>query len=145
MIAVTAMDPIAIRLQQALQTGALPPEGRSLGQRLLMQLNQPTRIAAIGLAGSGKTSLVNMLLGAALMPDLDGPAAVELAFGETARVEMFLLDGTIQARAGKVDPGGTPANAIRVAQELPDPRLKDWSFLEISLSHAGDEIGRAHV
>lgn len=139
MSAVVAMDEVAIRLQQALQTGALPPEGRSIGQRLLTQLNQPTRIAAIGLAGSGKTSLVNLLLGARLMPDLDGPASVELVFGETARVQFVLPGGTVRVSAGLADPAAIPVDAIRVCQALPDPRLKDWSFLEVSLSHAGDD------
>ena len=137
MSAVAAMDDVAIRLQQALQTGGLPPEGRSIGQRLMTQLNQPTRVAAIGLAGSGKTSLVNMLLGARLMPDLDGPASVELVFGETARVQFVLPGGTVRVCAGLADPAAIPADAVRVCQELPDPRLNAWSFLEVSVSHAG--------
>ena len=139
MSAVAATDPIAIRLHQALQTGTLPPEGRSLGQRLLAQLNQPTRVAVIGLAGSGKTSLVNMLLGARLMPDLDGPASTELAFAATASVQIVRTDGTVRARVGLADPSTVPQDAVRVVQHLPDPRLKDWSFLEISLSHAGSD------
>jgi energy-coupling factor transporter ATP-binding protein EcfA2 len=137
--AVAAMDPITIRLDQALQGGALPAEGQSIGERLMAQLNQPTRVAVIGLAGSGKTSLVNMLLGARLMPDLDEPAMVELGYGETARVQIVLPDGTLQTRSGLADPSGIPPGALRIVQDLPDPRLKEWSFLELTLSHAGKD------
>jgi hypothetical protein len=129
-----AIDQVAIRLHHALESGALPPEGRSVGQRLMTQLNRPTRIAVIGLAGSGKTNLVNMLLGANLMPDLDGVPAVELSFGDTARVQLTMADGTLRAGEGHLDPSRMPQGTMRACQSLPDPRLKEWSFVEVSLS-----------
>ena len=137
-----AMDPIAVGLHRALESGSLPPEGRMIGQRLMTQLNRPTRVAVIGLAGSGKTSLVNMLLGAGLMPDLKGVAAVELSYGASARVHVVMGDGTVRSGDGFADPARTPPGALRVSQELPDPRLKDWSFVEVSPSHSGSGQGR---
>ena len=132
-----AMDQIAIGLHRALESGSLPLEGRTIGQRLMTQLNSPTRVAVVGLAGSGKTSLVNMLLGASLMPDLKGVAAVGLAYGAVAHVEVVLADGTVKSGEGLADPSRIPPGAIRVTQELPDPRLKDWSFVEITPAHSG--------
>ena len=137
-----AMDQIAIGLHRALESGSLPPEGRTIGQRLMTQLNRPTRVSVIGLAGSGKTSLVNMLLGASLMPDLKGVAAVGLSFGATARVQIVMADGTARTGEGLVDPARIPPGAIRVSQELPDQRLKDWSFVEVSPSQSGSGQGQ---
>ena len=137
-----AMDQIAIGLHRALESGSLPPEGRTIGQRLMTQLNRPTRVAVIGLAGSGKTSLVNMLLGASLMPDLKGVAAVGLSYGATARVQVVMADGTVRTGAGLADPSRIPPGAMRVSQELPDQRLKEWSFVEVSPSHSGPEQGQ---
>ncbi|MEO6300912.1 MAG: hypothetical protein ABIV25_06460, partial [Paracoccaceae bacterium] len=134
-----AIEQVALRLHHALQSDALPPEGRSIGQRLMRQLNQPTRIAMIGLAGSGKTNLINMLLGARLMPDVDGIAAVELSFGDTARWQVVMADGTIRTDEGVLDAALIPAQAVRFSQQLPDPRLKEWSFAEVTLSHARSE------
>ncbi len=131
-----AMDQVMIRLHHALEGGALPPEGRKLGQRLMTQLHQPTRIAVIGLGSAGKTSLINMLLGAYLMPDLAGIAAVEVSHGDAARSQITLADGTIAMGEGLLDPKRIPAAALRVALQLPDPALKDWSFTEIALSPA---------
>lgn len=135
-----AMDQVARRLHLALQSGALPPEGRAIGQRLMTQLSQPTRIAVIGLAGAGKTSLVNLILGDRLMPEVEGVSVVELAHGATAQVQLTLADGTLRAGAGMVDPAALPPGVVRIRQELPDPRLTEWSFLEIGLQPAdGDQ------
>ncbi len=132
-----ALDQVMIRLHRALEAGALPPEGRKLGQRLMNQLHQPTRIAVVGLTGAGKTSLVNMLLGANLMPDLGGLSAVELSFGDMPRFQITLLDGTIAISDGMVDPARLPPETMRVSIQLPDQRLKEWSFAEIGLSPSG--------
>lgn len=136
------MDQVALRLHHALQSGALPPEGRAIGQRLMTQLNQPTRIAVIGLSGAGKTSLVNLILGDRLMPEVEGVPAVELAFGPTAHVQLTLSDGTLRAGDGLVEPARLPPGVVRIVQELPDPRLKEWSFAEIGLSPLAADQGQ---
>lgn len=136
------LEQIAVQLHQALESGVLPPEGREAGQQLMSQLNHATRIAVIGLPDSGKTSLVNMLSGSSLLPALSGIAAVELTYGETARHQIELADGSIQIGQGLVQPANIPNGAVRVSQELPDPRLKARSFLEITLSDTGADQSR---
>ncbi len=128
------MDQVVSRLHKALQGGVLPPEGQKVGQRLMAQLHQPTRVAVLGLAGSGKTSVVNMLLGANLMPDLQVLTAVEISYGETERSQITMLDGTITVGEGPLDVARVPPNASRVSLQRPDLRLKEWSFVEITLS-----------
>ncbi|MCV2877725.1 hypothetical protein OE699_02575 [Sedimentimonas flavescens] len=131
------LEQIATQLQRALDRGALPPEGQSIGQRLLTHLNSPTRIAVIGHPGSGKSSLVNMLLGEQLMPDLGRVAALELWYGPAPRALFELPDGSVRAKDGLVDPAHIPAGTFRIRQELPDPRLRKRRFLELTLSEGG--------
>ncbi|MCE5975113.1 hypothetical protein LZA78_16690 [Sinirhodobacter sp. WL0062] len=132
-------EQIATRLQQALERGALPPEGQSIGQRLLTHLSSPTRITVIGHPGSGKSSLVNMLLGEQLMPDLGQIAAVELWYGPSARALFELPDGSVRAKDGLVDPAHIPAGTFRIRQELPDERLRKRRFLELTLRDGGPD------
>ena len=132
-----ALDQVMIRLHRALEAGTLPPEGRKIGQRLMTQLHQPTRIAVIGLAGAGKTSLINMLLGANVMPELKGLAAVELSYGATGRFQVTMMDGTIEITEGALNPAQLPAGTMKIGIQLPDLRLKEWSFTEYSLLPSG--------
>ena len=129
-----AIEQLMTRLNIALRGGALPPEGQRVGQRLMTQLDQPTRIAVIGLPGSGKTALVNMMIGANLMPDLAGVASVDVSFGTEARSQITMLDGTLIVGDGRLLPSDVPDGAMRVCQQLPDPRLRNWSFAELSVS-----------
>ena len=136
-----AMDQIAIQLHRALESGILPAEGRAAGQKLMTQLKQPTRIAVIGFEGSGKTSLINMLLGGRLMPDFDGVTSVDLSFGDTARAQLTMDDGTIRSKNGILEPSGIPKGTLRVSQQLPDTRLREWGFVEVSLSQSAADHG----
>ena len=129
-----ALDQVMIRLHRALEAGSLPPEGHRICQRLMTQLHQPTRVAVIGLAGAGKTSLINMLLGAPLLPALEGLSAVELSYAANARFQVTLLDGTIEISDGSFAPGLLPKGAMKLSMQLPDERLKEWSFTEFGLS-----------
>ena len=128
------IDPIAIRLQDALAKGALPPDARQRGHQLFTQLTQPPRIAVIGFSGAGKTGLINMLLGDRLMPALQGIAATELKFGPTPRLHVDLADGSVHTIDGHADKLRLPSDIVRIVQELPDDRLHDGSFLEIGLA-----------
>lgn len=128
-----ATDQVMLRLHKALEAGALPPQGQRIGRRLMSQLHQPTRIAVIGLAGSGKSRLIELLLGADLMPAFGGISAVEIGYGEVARTQFTMADGTINLHEGQAAPSTIPAGVARVSILIPDPRLTGWSFAEINL------------
>ena len=70
------------QLEHALTHGLLPDDMVSLGNQLLTGLQRPTQITAFGMPGTGKTSILNMVLGSNAMPDLPDISAVELAWGE---------------------------------------------------------------
>ena len=75
------METTASRLRHAIDGGALPQDRIEFGRQLLAHLAKPTQITVMGLPGSGKTSLVNMLIGKRLVPDLEQVAIIELAHG----------------------------------------------------------------
>jgi len=130
------METTASRLRHAIDGGALPQDRIEFGRQLLAHLAKPTQITVMGLPGSGKTSLVNMLIGKRLVPDLEQVAIIELAHGETARIRFTLRDGSSRDVQGTLDQIDIPEGTVRITQSLPDPTLKDTSFAEINLPTA---------
>lgn len=124
---------IAKELARVLEGDMLPAEGRAYGERLAAQLSRPPRVVVMGPAGSGKTSLINMLLGAPLMPQLSGVAVVELLHGPAARVKLQMADGSLLQRDGLAGQAVLQPGVVRIVQERPDARLLDWTFVEVRL------------
>lgn len=129
-------DRIADVLRQALARGDLPAEARQAGEHLAHRLGSPTRLAVLGLAGSGKTSVINLILGGRLMPDLAGLPVIELRFGPAPAIEVELADGS---RRPLRDLGALPAGTLRLTRTLPEPGLRDWALTEVNLTAAGAE------
>ncbi len=126
-------DDTVARLRDALSTCQIDRALRRAGETLLAHLEKPKQITVMGKAASGKTSLLNLLLGAENMPDLSGIPVVELIHGPKARAcirndakEAISIDGL-------ATPGHLPHGTKHVVQELPLPVLTDKSLVEISL------------
>lgn len=138
-MSVASQETIAAQLRSALDGDALPLECRDVGQRLLAHLKKPTQITVIGLRKSGKTSLVNMLLGDPVMPDIDGVPIVELVYGDATRIVFESYGGSLQYSDDAIEDMRVPQDTIRVCLELPNKSLQDKSFVEIGLPDAGAE------
>ncbi|MGQ0611121.1 MAG: hypothetical protein ACT4N9_08465 [Paracoccaceae bacterium] len=123
-------------LHRALKEGALPPQGRKIGAQLMAQLQRPARIAVIGLPGAGKSRLINLLIGADLMPDYGALPVVELAHGPAPRTQFTLADGTIAQREGLAGAAEVPPGTQRVSVLLCHAALRGRSFAEINLAGA---------
>lgn len=132
----TEADRIADVLRQALARGDLPTEARQAGEHLAHRLGSPTRLAVLGLGGAGKTSVINLILGARLMPDLAGLPVIELRHGPAEAIEVELADGS---RRPLRDLTHLPAGTLRLTRTLPEPRLRDWALTEVNLTAAGAE------
>ena len=133
----------ATQLERALDEGLLPTEMISLGTRLLTGLQRPTQITAFGMAGSGKTSILNMIIGQNAMPDLSDVSAVEVTWGDSEGGYCESRTGTETAFDGIARQGTIPPDTLRVVQRLPLDVLKDKRLVEInftSLLGAGSEI-----
>lgn len=127
------------RLQLALNDDTMPQAFLKAGRELLAHLTQPTQIAVMGLAGAGKTSLLNMILRQAVMPDLGAVPIIELTHGETARVTYEPLTAPAERRDGLASRDAVPAKTFRVIQELPLPQLETFSLIEINIPEDGGQ------
>lgn len=121
------------RLQLALNDRTIPQAFRKAGQELLAHLTQPTQIAVMGLPGSGKTSLLNMILRQAVLPDLGAVPIVELIHGSAVRATYEPLTAPAERRNGLASRADMPAKTFRVIQELPLPQLKRCGLIEINM------------
>lgn len=132
-IAKTAL-PIADRLEYALGAGKLPPHMLDWGQQLLSHLRKPVQVVIMGMPGSGKSTLVNMLAGKSVIPRKKSIPVIEIAGGGQPRVVFEIEDGSMQRREGLLGDAEIPAGTIRARQELPDPDLKRQNFVEVDLT-----------
>ena len=133
----------ATQLQRALDEGLLPNEMVSLGSRLLTGLQRPTHITVFGMSGSGKTSILNMIIGSNAMPDLSDVSAVELTWGEIAEGHCESRTGEETSFDGVARAETVPPDTLRVVQRLPLDVLRDKRLVEINFTSvlgAGSEI-----
>lgn len=140
MNAVIQPEEVAACIQEAMARGQLPAEGRRAGRQLVTQLTTPPRVTVIGREGSGKTSVINMLLGEQLFPNLSGVAAVELRYGDADSFCVELADASQLEFKGRVEPPQIPEGAVHVSQEVADPRLLAWRFAEVTLSETRPDL-----
>ncbi len=127
------------QLHQALLAPQIPPELAERGQRLLQRLTSPVQIMVLGPAGSGKSSVVDMLLGQQVAGGDAGTAEaglamVELVYGATPEVQ-FDGGGTPGERLpGQLSDYDVPAHIVSARQFLPHPMLTGQSITEITLA-----------
>ena len=133
-----SIEPIAARLEQVLRADAVPQPYQEWGRRLLDHLRRPVRIAVTGLPGSGKSSLVNVLLGQPVLPATRSLPMTDIRWGPENRVLFELDSGEMQSAAGTLAEIEPPHGAVRAYQELALPGLQGKSYLELRLDDDGD-------
>ncbi|WP_137700728.1 P-loop NTPase family protein [Marimonas lutisalis] len=126
-------EPIAHRLENALDANAVPERHRTLGTKLLAHLRQPVRVVVAGPAGSGKSSVINMLLGQQVLATSGGPPITEVSYGATESVTFELEDGSTQSTEGLLGNLRLPDGVVRASQEVPLNDLKSLIFQEVQL------------
>jgi serine/threonine protein kinase len=89
----------------------------------LAELGQPLRVAVVGPPGSGRSSLVDALLGSTVARG-DALAGVDLSFGfgTPERVEMTLADGQVVRRGLQPD-GSLPGDLVPAGAEVTSARV----------------------
>ncbi|NHB75914.1 hypothetical protein [Rhodobacter calidifons] len=135
---------VAQRLGRALDRGLLPAGGPAeAAERLLERLERPARLALLGLPGSGKSSILNLLVGANVVPETLRLPTIIVQHGTTARMICTLTDGST-----KIVPGSDLADVLPLAPalvtlEMDLPALKVISLLEVSAGPMEAEQKRA--
>lgn len=129
-----SIEPVVDRLQTALERQLFPSEWHQWGARLLDHLKKPVQVAIVGLPGSGKSTLIQMMFPQVSVTALAGVPVVEIAHGPKARTSFELEDGQYLRRGGIPGPQDVPAGAVRARIELPNDDLLRQNYVEVSLS-----------
>lgn len=128
------IEPVVDRLQSALDGRLFPTEWHQWGSRLLDHLRKPVQVAVLGGPQSGKSTLINMMLGDPALPRLSGLPVIEIAYGAKLRTMYELSDGMSVNRNGAPCDTSVPDAAVRARVELPDEALIRYNFIEVGLS-----------
>lgn len=128
------ISPLAGQLEQTLSAGRLPSDVSGWGSQLLQRLRQPVRVAVAGAAGSGKSAVIDMLLGRVVIGRNGSGLLVDICHGAREMVEVETAAGERHQLPGLLSQLEVPEGARRVRQTLPDPRLHWHSYRELPLS-----------
>ncbi|MEO0781296.1 MAG: hypothetical protein AAFZ46_06000 [Pseudomonadota bacterium] len=131
---------VSRKLESSLGKAAFPALHKRLGTQLLAKLQQAVQVTVIGLPGSGKTSVINMLLGWTAVPSIPQARVVDVVYGPQPRTLIEHEDGTIDEMPGVIEEAAFTRPALRVTLELPEDHLLSQSYTEVSLSGSDAEI-----
>ena len=129
-----ASNAIVQQLEHALGTGDVPNEEKRRVAQLLSRLKSPVQVVLLGQAGSGKSRLINMLIGETVIPDTADLPPLEIVFGPQPRTVYLMADGSEQAHDGLHLDQPAPTETAIARIELPFPFLKRQSLTELTLS-----------
>lgn len=135
---------VAQRLGRALDRGLLPAGGPAeAAERLIERLERPARVALLGLPGSGKSSILNLLVGSVVVPETLRLPTIIVQHGDVARMICTLTDGTTTSLPGHDLAEVLPLAPALVTLEMDLPALKVISLLEVSAGPMEVEQKRA--
>lgn len=126
-----------IALRDLLASGQLSEPLQKRAAQLIARIENPVRLGVFGLPGSGKSALLNLLLGEDVLPDGVRLPTTSLSFGETALATCTLNDGSRQVIEGGDLREAAALHPAFVEAQLPLPALSKLSMLEVV---AGDHV-----
>ncbi|WP_103257346.1 ABC transporter ATP-binding protein [Tabrizicola aquatica] len=135
---------VAQRLGRLLDRGLLPAGGPAeAAERLIERLERPARVALLGLPGSGKSAILNLLAGMIVVPETLRLPTIVVQHGAEPRMLCTLADGRTE-----VIPGTDLSEVLRLAPalvtvEMDLPALKVITLLEVSAGPMEAEQRRA--
>lgn len=127
------------QLEVALQNGCVPAGFKKWGAQLLGHLRNPIKIAFVGLPGSGKSSLINMMLGRNIVPSLGSADIIEVSHGPRQQTTFEFADGTVTHHDGLVAEPASSKEAFRARLKLTEPTLQNQVYTEIRLTGPYDQ------
>jgi len=131
------------RLSRAAQSGLLPAAEQSEAEKLLARLQQPVRLALMGMPSSGKSSLLNLLAGADVLPEDVRLPTLQLLYGSQNKAICTLPDGTKQTLVDASAHDIAALSPVFVEMELPLPALAKISLLETVAPNDPNAMHRA--
>lgn len=131
------------KLAQAIASGRLPDAVADRADLLLSRLQKPIRLGIMGRPGSGKSAMVNLLVGREVLPDDVDLPTTQITYDHKASAVCTLSDGSKQELK--------TANAYDIAElkpllvelYMPLPALKKISVLEVVTPNNPNAIHKA--
>lgn len=130
-------------LEQAVKSGLLPLGAHQQAEKLLDRLKKPVRLALLGLPGSGKSTLMNLLVGQNVIPDGVRLPTLNLTYGEQEQAICTLPDGSKKVRPTANAQAIAALSPVFVEMQLPLPALGKISVLEVVAPNDPTAIHRA--
>ncbi|MEL6571177.1 MAG: hypothetical protein AAFQ64_05945 [Pseudomonadota bacterium] len=118
-------------LKNALADGRFPANVADTAVKLCHRLNEPVRVGVMGLPGSGKSTLVNLLLNKVVIPQGISLPTTQFLKGETTRAICTLEDGTTTQINGADAHEIASLSPIFVEMQMSLPALGRISVLEV--------------
>ena len=130
-------------LRAAVETNQVPETARESAEHLIRRLESPVRISVLGLPKSGKSELINMLLGRRLFPKDASLPTTEIIYGDAEKMKVTLADGSVKTSdvvdLKSIDRKG----AAFLVLELPIAILQRISILEVVTDGTMAELSSA--
>jgi hypothetical protein len=118
-------------LARAIASGRLPGQAQERAEALMQRIEKPVRIGLLGRPGTGKSLLVNLLVGMELLPQKTRLPTLELTFGQKAQINCTLPDGSKTGFDGDDLRQAADLEPVFVEMQMPLPALGKISVLEV--------------
>lgn len=133
-------DTVIERLEGSLDADTLPSAARDYARHLVRRLSQPVRVSVLGFPGSGKSQLVNMFLGEAIIPEGVVLPTTEYAYGDVAQMVVTGTDGAVVKVHGTDVSALSGRSAAFLRIELPIEILRRINLLEVVTDGTQEEL-----
>jgi len=130
-------------LERAVQSGLLPENTQEQAKKLLARLEAPVRLALMGMPQSGKSSILNLLVGQDIIPSDVRLPTLELVYGADEQAICTLSDGSKTTLNGVVPDAIAALSPAFVELRMPLPALKKISVLEVVAPSDPNALHRA--
>jgi hypothetical protein len=134
---------VQTELKQAVLSGLLPDSDHEKAEVLLERLQKPVRLAILGMPESGKSRLLNLLVGADVIPQGVHLPTLQLIYGESEKSVCTLPDGS-KEEFNSVDADMIAGlSPVFIEMQMPLPALNKISVLEVVAPNDTNAVHRA--